>query len=255
MEKTQNFAGLELDAFNGASLPYLESLNLLSRFDTKFVVPLKFIPEIVCSLCNDYSMLEIGGNRMFHYTSRYFDTPDYFFYRQHHNGWHTRSKVRYRHYEETGIYHFEIKNKSNCTGTTKEIMNTNCLSKSICGGEADFLRSKLGMEPSWLLPKLSVSYNRINLIGKNCPEKVTIDLNINFVNTVNRFSLDELALIEVKQKRVDNSCPLMKKLKSLNIHKTDGFSKYCIGLALTDSKVKYNRFKPKLLIIKKLSEN
>ncbi len=203
----------------------------------------------------NYSILEIAGNRIFHYDSRYFDTPEYYFYTQHHNGRRNRSKVRYRHYKETGVYHFEIKNKNNIAGTTKDIINATGIEAQITGSEADFIREKLGMDPALLFPKLAVSYTRLNFIGIACPEKVTIDMNIRFKNTVNSFSLDDIALIEVKQKKTDYNCPLMQKLKSLNIHQSNGFSKYCIGLALTDCKVKYNRFKPKLQVIKKLMEN
>lgn len=246
---------MNLDGYSGVSLDYLESLNLLNRFDTKYIVPSAFLPEIINKLQSDYNLLEIGGNRIFHYTSRYFDTKDYYFYNQHHNGWHSRSKVRFRHYQETDVYHFEIKNKNNCTGTTKEIINTDCIGKLISGAEGDFLMEKLSIDPKTLFPKLTVSYQRINLIGKDLPEKITIDMNVNFINTYSSFSLKDIALIEVKQKRVDHSCPMMKQLKSLSLHPAKGFSKYCIGLALTDSSVKYNRFKHKVMIIKKLTEN
>ena len=62
-----------------------------------------------------------------------------------------------------------------------------------------------------------------------------------------------LVIIEVKRDGQTYS-PVLDMLKQLRIHQS-GFSKYCIGMALTNSKLKRNRFNERLRFVKKLTSN
>jgi len=245
----------EIEDFEPVSLECLESLDLLSRFDSKFLVNRYLLPQILQALMSQYRILEIGGNRIFTYANQYFDTKDYKFYTDHHNGKHNRSKVRYRQYEETDVCNFEIKSKSNSSETSKERLKSGHIEQTIIGDAAELISEKLHMDADTLYPKLKVFYKRITLINPELPEKITIDTDIRFFNTIKGCDLPDVALIEIKQKRVCHCTPSMMVLRSLNIHQLSGLSKYCMGLALTDSTVKYNRFKPKVLSIQKFSRN
>ena len=62
--------------------------------------------------------------------------------------------------------------------------------------------------------------------------------------------MGKLVIIELKR---DGLCysPVLGMLQELHIH-PHGFSKYCMGSALTNSKLKINRFKPNIIDIKKI---
>ena len=129
------------------------------------------------------------------------------------------------------------------------------IEQTIIGDAAELINEKLHMDADALYPKLKVFYKRITLINPELPEKITVDTDIRFYNTIKGCNLPDIALIEIKQKKICHCTPSMMVLRSLNIHQMSGLSKYCMGLALTDNTVKYNRFKPKVLSILKYSGN
>ena len=69
---------------------------------------------------------------------------------------------------------------------------------------------------------------------------------------------DAYTAIEVKTKKsseaIRNADSATQVLREMKISRTD-LSKYCIGLVLTKSKVKYNRFKRKILLINRLVDS
>jgi len=113
------------------------------------------------------------------------------------------------------------------------------------------IKNKLNGSCSDFLPKLRVNYKRITLLQKESAEKITIDRDIYFKNSVNDLSLKNLALIEVKQSQLSYLTPVMIFLREKKHLPIINFSKYCIGLVLTDPNVKYNRFKKRILFINK----
>jgi hypothetical protein len=116
-----------------------------------------------------------------------------------------------------------------------------------------FILSEFGVLPRNLVPKLRTKFKRITLQHKVTEEKITIDRNIYFKKTVNDHHLSLLSVIEVKQTRKDNSTRMIKILRdTFNLHPVS-FSKYCIGLVMTDGNVKYNNFKSTFLYLQKIS--
>ncbi|MCD8282164.1 MAG: VTC domain-containing protein, partial [Prevotella sp.] len=82
-----------------------------------------------------------------------------------------------------------------------------------------------------------------------------IDLDVAFHNleTDRRLTLSNVAVIELKRDgRVPS--PVLALLRQLRI-KPMGFSKYCIGMALTDPALPRNRIKERLRNINKLENN
>ena len=77
-------------------------------------------------------------------------------------------------------------------------------------------------------------------------ERLTIDSNITFHNLLsdNRVELDRIVVVELKRDAHANSAA-SSLLHSLHIHPS-GFSKYCMGCALTDPFLRQNRFKPRI---------
>jgi len=102
-------------------LPTLEAgAALLTRVDRKYVVPLATFEELVSSLDDDWCVLEIDRNRLFGYTSTYFDTPDLHTYRAHLQRRRRRFKVRVRRYSDSDLCLLEVKRKGLRGLTVKE---------------------------------------------------------------------------------------------------------------------------------------
>ena len=83
-------------------------------------------------------------------------------------------------------------------------------------------------------------------------QRLTIDINLKFHNiaTDNYRFMDHIAIIELKRDGRVYS-PILSLLNQLRI-KPHGFSKYCIGSALTNSDLHCNRLKPRLHSIERI---
>jgi hypothetical protein len=240
-----------LSQFKPATLDELESLMLLNRFDTKYILNEESLPEILEILKDDYQVLEIDGNREFSYDNLYYDTKEYFFFSQHHNGKLNRAKLRFRHYIDTNAQFFEIKRHMNNDLTEKTRIPIALNEKKINREIEEKILEKLELNYLEILPKLTVRYNRITLMNKEVPEKVTIDTDLYFKNTINDIALQGLTLLEIKHGCHRSASRLYNILKNMGLH-PKSISKYCMGLVMTDSNVKYNRFKSKVLFINKI---
>ena len=98
-----------LGSFTPITLGEMDSVALLNRTDTKFVLAAAQLPELLEILKPHYRSLEVEGARASAYQTLYLDTDADFFYFQHHNERPRRIKVRYRCYLESGISFLEIK--------------------------------------------------------------------------------------------------------------------------------------------------
>jgi hypothetical protein len=85
-----------LNCFNATTLERLDVIKLLKRYDTKFIFCREKLLPVFDFLADHYNVLEIDNRRHFKYESLYYDTDDYFFYRQHHNKKYDRYKIRCR---------------------------------------------------------------------------------------------------------------------------------------------------------------
>ena len=73
----ERFAPISLDEMNGVSL--------MRRVDTKYVIHRAQLPTVLAAVSTRYAILEIEGRRVMRYTSQYFDTAAFRFYRDHHD--------------------------------------------------------------------------------------------------------------------------------------------------------------------------
>lgn len=253
MQTTRNNIDQLLGEFQSASLADLEMLSLLDRYDTKYIVPVSLLGVVLERLLENYLILEIDGKREFEYFNQYFDTASYMFYTAHHNGKTNRIKIRYRNYKDSGMAFLEIKRKIN-NETKKERIKYSDSSYDFDSIAKDFINKTDEVNANELMPKLQVSYRRITLLNPITQDKITIDSNLYFKNTVHDYSLNDVALIEVKTKKQSQLAYPIKLLKGMLIRHTN-VSKYCLGLVLTRSNVKYNRFKQNILTINNIIRN
>ncbi|MFC2090182.1 polyphosphate polymerase domain-containing protein [Bacteroidota bacterium] len=232
--------------FDPVSLEEMDHVKLMRRRDTKFVLPVDLLPEILKEIRAEYRALEINGIRIQEYHSLYFDTSELEMYRMHHNGRLNRHKVRVRTYSSNNKTFLEVKLKNNRQETIKTRIP---VSKDSLEEEesAGFLKKNAPYRSEDLIPALRNSFNRITLVNKSLPERITIDteLTYNTVDNSRTMTLHNLAVIEVKRDRDAAQSNILYILNRHKIHPI-GFSKYCMGTVITNRQVKHNLFKNRL---------
>lgn len=232
------------------SLDKMDEVKLMNRTDTKFTFNIYLFAEILDVIKNDYQVLVINNKHISRYQTLYYDTRDFALYTKHHNGELNRYKIRHRTYVDTNTGYLEVKFKSNKGRTIKERIKEREVPvtwKENCG---NFLNQKLPFSYQSLVPKIWVNYSRICLVNKHAPERVTIDLNLEFIQDSNRKSLGQLVIAEVKQDKRNRS-PFLAAMKKFHI-RPGSISKYCMGVALLMHDVKKNNFKERLNNIKNI---
>lgn len=238
-----------------ATLEDLERLKLLDRYDIKFLLEQETLPGLLAELNKNFRMLEIDNERIFKYENLYFDTDDNYFYKQHHNGKLNRVKVRIRKYSSCPNFFFEIKLKSNKDKIVKERLIDSTLDRELADIAKQEALRKYHINPAELKPKLTVFYDRITLVHKTKPVKITFDSNLYYKNCVKENALPRLVIAECKTEHFSGCPDFLNFMKNHSIH-VMRVSKYCIGMVLLDPELKHNRFKQKMMFINKLlSEN
>lgn len=233
------------------SLGEMDSVSLMKRTDTKFIIHQKQLIEVLEIIKNQYKVLEINENRILTYSSLYFDTENKKFYHDHHNGKVNRTKVRMRKYVESNICFLEIKQKDGKGKTTKSRIKINDFETDLSPNSIDFIQGvtskKINLEPI-----IWNKFNRITLVNKNAMERLTIDLNLKFKMDTASKEFENLVIIELKQERFNRASPVVKSLKEKGINPYS-ISKYCIGMTNIYPHLKYNHFKRKILKINKIT--
>jgi len=243
-----------VDSFDAISLAEMDSVRLMNRVDTKFLIEDSQLPELMEKALKQYRIVEVDGNRTIPYSTIYFDTVDTEMYLMHHNGKLNRIKVRMRSYIDSGISFLEIKTKTNKGRTSKKrIVITNDQFSSMQLDEKEQLFIKNFSDQS-LKPQLQNSFQRITLVDKNLTERITLDTHLAFKNLSDGAckSVEKLVIIEMKQEGACGSF-FRDYLNELRIN-PESISKYCLGMVMVNPVLKSNRFKSKLRIINKITE-
>jgi len=241
-----------LNRFESVTLKQLDSVKLQNRIDSKYILSKKELLEVLEGIRNDQFVLEIDQTRIFTYNNIYFDTEDFQFYKDHHNGCVNRVKVRSREYVESKLSFYEIKRKLFGTRTDKQRKIIPALYHEVPENDYNLIQYKR-LQNKPIFKKLSNQFNRITLTNKTMTERITIDLNINFDNGIKHLELPDLVVIEVKQGKTDVFSTTIQVLKRLRIHESN-FSKYAIGVSLLEDQLKHNNFKPILLKLNKINQ-
>jgi len=241
-----------LAKYEHTTLKLLNKQDLLNRYDTKYAVDYSSLPYLLESLAPHYKILENNGLRCFDYFNLYFDTNNYLTYTHHHNGKLNRFKIRYREYSDSQLCFFEIKQRQNDSRTIKKRIIVDSIQQAINGEAANMVSRELGLDPAELHPKLTSKYKRITLINPEIQEKITIDLNLNFKNTINSFAFKNVAMLEIKQQRINHLTFSNQLLREMTYRPVQALSKYCVGMVMTQSIKKYNHFKPTIIQLEKI---
>jgi len=240
-----------LDAFNPISLEEITGAKLYDRIDTKFLFRLDLLPGILKELQPFYRIMNVNHTRISRYETCYYDTPDFAFYRQHHNGKLNRWKVRTRKYVNSDQCYFELKFKNNKDRTVKDRIEIHETDDPIHGASKRLLLQQTPFEPGMLQPVLTVLYDRITLVNNSLTERLTIDTRLSFRAAGEECSFPMIAIAEIKQEKASRS-QFLSVMHQYHIRK-QAISKYCIGIASIFREIKKNNFKVKLRHINQLN--
>ena len=244
-----------LSQFEPISLQSMGKVKLMNRIDTKFVTNIQRLLQLLPMLKDNYFVQAIDGCSLNGYHTVYYDTRDFSMYTCHHNGKKTRQKVRMREYQDTSDFFLEVKRKNNKGRTKKKRIGIPGFESFDRLEAAQFLEKESWFRLDDLIPHLENRFSRITLVNKARTERLTIDTSLCFHNCVTGIERDlpGIVIIELKQ---DGNYPSFVRplLRELRIFPT-GFSKYCIGCALTNPSLKKNRFNERLVMVNKLLNN
>lgn len=239
-----------LARFEPISLKEMDAVKLMDRTDTKYTFPLDRLSEVLKEVSPYYRVLEVEGKRISRYKTLYYDTRSFSLYTKHHNGELNRYKIRHRTYVESKIAFLEVKFKNNKGRTIKDRIKAAEAPLSWEGKTELFLKSKLPFDTDSLVPVLWVNYSRLTLVNKSSAERLTIDLNLEFIKEGRVKNFGNLVIAEVKQEKRKAS-PFTAVMKKYHIRE-GSISKYCMGVVATHEEVKKNNFKEKLRALKNI---
>ncbi len=252
-----------LSTYRPITLDEMRGIKLMNRTDTKFVTTVSRLERLLELARHDYCVQETDGERVIPYYTVYYDTASHEMYRVHHNGHADRQKVRIRCYVSSALGFLEVKTKNNHGRTRKkrvEVGDFDPLHPNLdlrfgAGANAvhdAFLAKHLRLDATTIAPALENNFDRITLVNNARTERLTIDTMLRFHNVVTdrRRDLDGLVIVELKRDGQQPS-PVLEMLRQLRIM-PQGFSKYCMGVALTDLAIRKNRFKERLLLMERM---
>ncbi len=234
-----------LEAFEPITLAEMSGVKLMNRTDTKFVTTMPMLRRLLQMARGDYFIQDIDGERNMLYDTTYYDTRDFAMYNEHQHGHVNRQKIRFRTYVSSHLQFMEVKTKNNHGRTKKKRMEVADMNLSDAE-KRDFLARHLRFDVDSLVPHMHNYFRRVTLVNKAKTERLTIDTALQFNNmlTGRQRQLDSLVIIELKRDGLVFS-PVLNMLRQLRIM-PHGFSKYCMGAAMTNGDLPVNRFKVKL---------
>ena len=240
-----------LSDYEPITLEEMSGIKLMNRIDTKFVTTQDRLMRLLDMARNDYYAQEIAGSRLSRYDTTYFDTDDFAMYRVHQSGHTGRQKLRFRTYVSSNLQFMEVKTKNNHGRTKKKRIKVEDMDLADAEKRA-FLAEHLRYSVDSMQPAIRNNFDRITLVNRAKTERLTIDTNLRFFNLVSGQNRDMGPLVIIELKR-DGLCysPVLEMLRQLHIH-PHGFSKYCMGSAMTNPQLPVNRFKPKLRDVEKI---
>ena len=240
-----------LNSYEKVPLTAIKDVNLMSRVDEKFVFHQSKLYDILSEVSNYYKIVTIKNEVLQAYSTKYLDTVDRLFFNQHHNGQYTRNKVRFREYVGSGLFFLEVKKKNNKKVTVKKRIKVDAIPKSdLTINQKEYVNGIIGGN-NILISQQTVHFNRMTFVHNENLERLTIDVNLSYSFKNHKGQFKNLVIAELKKNKSQPTSDFKKILKQHKINPLR-FSKYCMTTLQIDKSVKYNRFKEKLLLIKKI---
>ena len=254
MEELDKEISALLASMNQITLEEMSGIRLMNRLDTKYVASKKQLIALLKLVQDKYRVQETLGNRIIPYCTTYYDTSDHKMYLMHHNKRAGRCKVRVRTYVASNLTFLEVKNKNNHGRTKKKRIEVPSQDNfRDTEGANELVQRKTHFPLKTLNAVIRNNFDRVTLVNNEKTERLTIDFNIKFHNfeTGVDHGTDQLVVIELKRDGNVYS-PIINLLRDIHVP-VSGFSKCCIGMALTDTSLKRNNFKPRIRSIEKIN--
>lgn len=240
-----------LEQFDKIHLEEMDRVQLMNRVDTKFTFSSDLLVDLLPQLNQYYKVLEVEGFLLSEYESLYYDNKEHKNYLDHHKQLRDRFKVRFRRYVNSDIAFLEVKHKINGR-TDKSRIRSNGIPQHLNPEQEQFIQEQ-GLKDEHLIPCLFNRFKRITLVNKTMNERLTLDIDLAFEWEGHTTNLEKVVIAELKQERSNRLSPFYALMKA-NLIRPSRVSKYCVGMIKTygKDKIKYNRFKKKLLQIHKI---
>ncbi len=241
--------------FETISLDEMDSVSLMKRVDTKFLINRKKLESIFSSLYPHYKILKVNDVIKSKYSSSYFDTANYKFFLDHHNGKLNRAKVRFREYVHSKTSFLEVKRKNQKGVTIKKRMKVERPSQELNIEQKKYISDILDKKQE-LIYCHSNSFFRLTLVNKYSKERITLDFDLEFKKDGKTISnkTNNIAIIEIKQEKLNRNSFFYNLMKENGV-RPSSMSKYCIGTSLLNQSLKANRFKKNFRILDKNNKN
>ena len=256
MEKsTREILDGKLASMLPITLQQMKAVKLMNRTDQKYVTNVSGLLGLLSLVGDDYFVQEIDGLRICAYRTVYWDDiVRHGFFHTHICGQLPRMKVRARTYVDSDLSFLEIKRKNNHGKTKKKRTQVESIDAVAEKAEGeDFLTEKTGLTFHDIQPTVGNHFNRITLVNKAMTERLTIDFDLEFDNMETGLTADAGNIVVIELKRDGRVfSPILSKLRTLRI-KPSGFSKYCIGTAMTNDSLPHGRLKPRLRRIRRIA--
>lgn len=245
------------------TLEQMGGVKLMNRTDIKFVTTEAMLLRLLDLAKDNYRVQDIDGERLAPYHTLYYDTTAMQMYLTHLHGHAGRQKIRVRSYIGSSLSFLEVKTKNNHGRTKKKrvALDYGAVTAAIAGGRgwkelvesnSLWIDSHLSYGSAALTPRLENNFERLTLVNDALTERLTIDRRLRFRNsdTGLHADLSGLVIIELKRDGLQPS-PVTALLRQLRIM-PHGFSKYCIGSAMTNGSLPRGRFKERLHSVSKI---
>ncbi len=245
------------------TLEQMSGVKLMNRTDTKFVTTEPMLLRLLELAGDSYRVQDIAGERMASYHTLYYDTRAMEMYLMHLHGHTGRQKIRVRSYLGSNLSFLEVKTKNNHGRTKKKrvALDFNDVTAAISGvnswmelaqSQRQWVDNHLRYGTNAIVPRLENNFERLTLVNDAMSERLTIDRQLRFHNrdTGRDIDLTGLVIIELKRDGLQPS-PVTAMLRRLRIM-PHGFSKYCMGTAMTNPDVPRGRFKERLHSINRI---
>ena len=119
----------------------------------------------------------------------------------------------------------------------------------------DFLKKNIPVQLEHLIESMKNEFLRITLVYKDMQERITIDMNLNFITPGKKQDsqiFPSVVIVEIKKSGYSGNHPFQVELKNRGI-RPNSMSKYCIGSISLFPEIKYNNFKKTNLTIERIT--
>jgi hypothetical protein len=204
-----------LAQFPGPSIELVQERELLQRVDTKLLLPRSQLVVLLEQLRSNYAVLNAERDYLARYRSVYLDSADLSLLHDHLRGRRPRHKVRFRHYLDRRLTFLEVKSKDNHGRTSKQRLAHPFGDSRLTPEEHAWALRLVGERRGRLVPQAVAECLRICLLGIGHAERLTVDVDVTLRNSRASRCMRDVALIEIKQPRVDRGSPAFRALRAL----------------------------------------